>query len=859
MSKVVRERLQQTIQCMEEATQVIERKYSSVQTNQVQGNQLLVDLLTEMQDLAIAFGTRIEQLRGIGTQTVTELENYCECLFHVNESMDSLKLLDAIEDLIKQMEHVKIAFEHDFPNKKEMVFLPYKASMWDSLESVWKAADADPECEAYVIPIPYYDKNPDGTLGALHYEGDMYPDYVPITDYKEYKIQERRPDAVFIHNPYDAANVVTSVDPFYYSNNLKKYTECLVYIPYYATSGDMAEGQALCPAYLYADYIVIQHESFRELFDERIPDEKFLAFGSPKFDRIIHMCQNPPEIPDEWKKIVKGKKVYFYNTSITGMLENTQSFLKKMAYVFQQFENRKDACILWRPHPLLESTFASMRKEYLSEYKALKQKFIDNKLGIYDNTPSIENSIVLSDAYIGDAGSSVTSLFGVVGKPLFILNNRIHRLPEKDDWKGTVYYVPHGDHEDKYTVIYGNQLYYSPNNDGKYQFYCNLSSYASGNYYYRAIERNDKIYVFPLNAENILVIDKSKNMRVIPLEHRVQRNGAFRDIFVYDEYVFIAPYKYPDLVRFDMNTETVEYIRGVGSFNIGIVKGQWKRGARCLHGGQLRFLSYDGKKYLNIDAKTMNIKVRSSNFNNGYAEMIPESEDRDIFWLFPYEGTIVKRWNEETQEIRNFDLHLDGMTTVNRCMRASTNQDYFSSVAFGKNFAIFAPYFGNKFVKLDLKTEQVEEWKPPFDTNDKQDNCYYPDAYIGRFYKIRAKEGQYLLYNDILKKTYHVDLYAETIEKTEALFSENEICKHVCGFASQSQWMRYGCCEDVFHTLKDFLDETLLGEKFSYKKQIEAFANINASIQGDCGEKVYEFVSTHLGEKYDKSDYIWDI
>ena len=235
---------------------------------------------------------------------------------------------------------------------------------------------------------------------------------------------------------------------------MKKYTECLVYIPYYATSGGMAEGQALCPAYVYADYIVTQHESYRKFFDERIPDEKFLAFGSPKFDRIIHMCQNPPEIPDDWEETIKGKKVYFYNTSIGGMLENTESFLKKMAYVFQQFEHRKDACILWRPHPLLESTFASMRKEYKAEYDVLKQKFIDHKLGIYDDTPNIENSIALSDAYIGDAGSSVTALFGVVGKPLFILNNRIHRLPEKDDWKGTVYYVPHGDHEDKFAVTY---------------------------------------------------------------------------------------------------------------------------------------------------------------------------------------------------------------------------------------------------------------------------------------------------------------------------------------------------------------------------------------------------------------------
>ena len=78
--------------------------------------------------------------------------------------------------------------------------------MWDSLESVWKAADADPECEAYVIPIPYYDKNPDGTFRDFHYEGDLYPDYVPVTDYKNYDFESHRPDAIFIHNPYDEAN-----------------------------------------------------------------------------------------------------------------------------------------------------------------------------------------------------------------------------------------------------------------------------------------------------------------------------------------------------------------------------------------------------------------------------------------------------------------------------------------------------------------------------------------------------------------------------------------------------------------------------------------------------------------------------
>lgn len=75
--------------------------------------------------------------------------------------------------------------------------------------------------------------------------------------------------------------------------------------------GGMADGQSLCPAYLNADYIVIQSQKYRKFFDSRIPDDKFLALGSPKFDSVIHKCQNPPELPPEWKDKMTGKKNIF--------------------------------------------------------------------------------------------------------------------------------------------------------------------------------------------------------------------------------------------------------------------------------------------------------------------------------------------------------------------------------------------------------------------------------------------------------------------------------------------------------------------------------------------------------------------
>lgn len=54
----------------------------------------------------------------------------------------------------------------EFPAKYRRLFLPYKYSMWDSLQSIHEADQKDPECEAYVMLIPYYDK--DGSMLELY-------------------------------------------------------------------------------------------------------------------------------------------------------------------------------------------------------------------------------------------------------------------------------------------------------------------------------------------------------------------------------------------------------------------------------------------------------------------------------------------------------------------------------------------------------------------------------------------------------------------------------------------------------------------------------------------------------------------
>ena len=320
------------------------------------------------------------------------------------------------------------ALKHEKEIKKEIVFLPYKASMWDSLESVWQAAYADKEhCNAYVVPIPYADRKPDMTVAEWHCEADIFPDYVPVLDWQEYtldKLREMQPDVIFIHNPYDACNRVTSVEPQYYSHNLKQCTDKLVYIPYYVCGEMTSPHLCQAPGIVNADYVIVQDENIKAQFEQHYPDGtppegKFLALGSPKFDKVLSSKKEDFTLPESWQRIVKGKKVVLYNTSLGAALDNSEMVCKKLRYVFDVFKNRQDVALWWRPHPLMEATFRSMRPEHYAKYEQIVAEYKQAGWGIYDDTPELHRAIAYSDCYYGD-GSSVVSLYKVTGKPVMI-------------------------------------------------------------------------------------------------------------------------------------------------------------------------------------------------------------------------------------------------------------------------------------------------------------------------------------------------------------------------------------------------------------------------------------------------------
>ncbi len=811
-------------------------------------------ILADCQAGAVSLGEMVEATEGEGTNTVSLLEEYCEMLYeaHGEAAGGGGNPGGMIRRLRRQLVRVGNSIKNDIPVRYEIVFMPYKASMWDSLESVWQAAQADPDCDAYVVALPYYERKADGSPGALHYEGDLFPEGVEVTHYRAYKLEERKPDAIYIHNPYDDVNIVTSVYPEFYSRELKQHTECLVYIPYYATAGGMSEAQAMCPAYLHADYIVIQAGQYRKFFDKGIPDEKFLALGSPKFDSVIHRCQNPPEPPKRWAEKMEGRKVYFYNTSLGGMLGNTEAFLKKMEYVFSVFRGREDACLLWRPHPLLESTFASMRQEYKPWFDRLKEGYIREGWGIYDDTPDIENTIALSDVYIGDSGTSVTSLFGVAGKPLFILNNLIHSLPEGDDWRGERISIAFdGRGNDRYQVTANNQLWFSEKNDYHYKFYMDLESgYSGGGYYMRAVEIGEKIYVIPRNARHLLIIE-DKKIRKIKIKDQTSRWGAFSNCWHDENYIFLFPFLYPYLLRFHIKTETFDYIDGIKQLNVREINGEYRVGGIGLYRNELVFASPEDDQFLFINISTLKTRrLRSyAGCNLGTQGIITDEDD---LWLLPLNGMTITRWNPETGDIREYDKLPKGFNSVRWPYEIICNERPFGTMVFlkkgEKEIIIISPCWGNMYITLDPESGVMEQWELPIGSTSRGKNGYFVSGGMGGFADIVAERGKAnsRIWHEPERRLYNICLDTKDYEEIEIEFDLQELMAHEPGFMEESEWRQYCLNENVFNSLKNLLDNHIIGNPFSRKRQLEAFQKVNANTDGTCGKNIHTYIKEKI-------------
>lgn len=641
------------------------------------------NLLADCQETAIQLGNLIEESEGEDFVTVSFLEEYCEALYeaatNLSEESNGYKVQKQLDKkIIKAENSAKI----DINVKLEIVFMPYKASMWDSLESVWKAADEHPNCDVYVVPIPYYDRKPGGAFGEFHYEGNEFPEYVPIVHYDTYNLEQRRPDMIFFHYPYDANNYVTSVDPRFYSSELNKYTDKLVYIPYFVSAEPDPENvntveylsrYAITPGVLNADKVIVQSEAMRLVYikallgrfgdtpsNRRIVEGKILGIGSPKFDKVESTTKDNIDIPESWRKLItnpdgSSKKIVLYNTGLGTLLNQNEKVINKIREIFHIFsERRGELVLLWRPHPLIQATIESMRPQLWQEYKQLLDMYISEGWGIYDDTADLDRAIALSDAYIGDK-SSVVQLYKKTGKPVCKLNYGEATNSDTSSDKLNLNFTS--------AASINNKLYfpaYDFNGLFSYDMITEQTSYEGCfdtekffqiDLYKDCIEYNNKVYFTPCCANHIAEYDiETKQLYYYTINEwdKTANTGIWQSYKVDNDVYMISFFSNQPIYKF--NLEDKQFVKCVDCIDNSYMH---MTRATCIIDNKI-YIAYTTSptiyefNIISNEVKSYNIKVSTGFWGIGVHD--------EILWLISSDKKKIIKYNLKNSEAREFTV-----------------------------------------------------------------------------------------------------------------------------------------------------------------------------------------------------------
>jgi hypothetical protein len=841
MRKRVKEQLTELLNTMLESCDEL--------CNSVEGDKLQLTLLEDCQNAAILVGENIEASEGEGTQAVSCLEKYCEVLYHISEEGVKEEYVAELRSLL----HAIVEEVDKFPKTLEVAFFPYKASMWDSLESIWMAANEDPRCHAVVVPIPYVDRNPDGSVKEEHYEINLYPEEVPVVDYRSYPLDEIHPDIAFIHNPYDEKNLVTSVHPNYYSWRLKEHTDCLVYVPYFALPGNLDRNYSDFSAYHHVNYIVTQNPEHRKSFPSELPDEMFLPLGSPKFDSVIRKCRNPKLIPEAWRAKMDRKRVFFYNTSLRCAINEPDDYLKKMGEVFKAFAGRDDVCLVWRPHPLLEATFDSMQPEYAKVFRGLRNLYIKQNIGIYDDTPCMEDTISWCDAYLGDEGSSVISSFSMAQKPIFILNNEIRQVSDTNDWMKEIFrfsFNPDGD--DRWIVTLQDELWHAESNDYSYKLKIELrdeNSLTSGTQYCRAKEKNGKVYILPDNAQDVLIYDtKTGKTKRIELEKVETEGNSFSGGWFSKGYVWLVPNYYPAIVRIDLKTDTITYLKKERDYLIQQHGKDILAGSMRIEEDYIVLSSPIENKLLYIDEDSLKVSEVSFDMEGwkgtqGTVREYTLTEGmhgrEKAVWILPREGYDVIHYDLESKEQKVYHIEPKGFHCLTWPDGEVTDKKAFGNViSYDGERTIFSPLWGNMYVELDLSNGKSKEWKPEITEQPWEESLEEISPTKGGFTGGRSpltKAGIIRIADYWTRRLFEYNFTQVKTDEHHINFNKQRIAEKTAGFQKGAI---YSCREDVFNSLEDIVNNTICGLKFDSSIQAEYCKSINSTFDGKAGENI---------------------
>jgi hypothetical protein len=508
--------------------------------------------------------------------------------------------VDINETLFKnlkgQLHSIEIQIDKFRVTQFEIVFIVSSAAKSDSLLPVYEAAAADPACVAHWIPVPLFKINEKREIISKTFDGpDKYPG-IDCTDYKNYNFAQIRPDVIVVNDIFDNNNFVSELPKMFWVSNLKKFTDCLVYIPYFVFGVNTLSDDFVRDAGLeFTDLVFVESEfvkdyyikANRPVYEDNFDYSKFIALGSPKIDSAIlaneRFNNGELEIPEDWRRKIyrddgSKKTVLFLNTSLQKLFsdvkENDPSYIpgsdyvSYIKYVIEILSKNKDVVILWRPHPLLIDSIKSMRPWLLESLLEIVENYKNSNIGIYDDNGNLNTAIAVSDGLFGDL-SSIGVIFWYLKKKLITENKFLRIGSPKLNCAPAVRCCG----EIYLKSFYNSQILRFDTSSGKMHFegFLDGDERKNDNKHMFAVSHNEKIYYLPANSKDIVVYNpKNGETEHFELDidyhviTRIKCNRYFRNGFFYKDKLFLIPSHYDAIISYDFVNKKQELCLDIG-------------------------------------------------------------------------------------------------------------------------------------------------------------------------------------------------------------------------------------------------------------------------------------------------------
>lgn len=345
--------------------------------------------------------------------------NLAEQSFNNGDVETGNMLLEKCQILASNAENIEKKLKGN--GKERVIFLTFKSEYWKYYDELYRKEVSEGK-EVLVVPVPYTRLTETRERTEEYLETEGFPEDIVLTDFATIDYKNVRIIKIYTQNIYDDQNGAISLRPFFYTSNIREYTDELIYVPWFELDVYGPEDERAIymqqyfvrqPGIVAVDKILLSKNMswIRDLYIDDL-----VKWAGKETKDIWEKKIEISDIDELKKNEVTGneKKSILYYIGTGQILSNPKKMLEKINKNYEIFDSKGDKIFvkLYLEYGLLNN-LKKCAAQYVPDFNNIYNKYksakwckivdSDSALGI-NNDEKIQLLIKDVDAFYGDAG-----------------------------------------------------------------------------------------------------------------------------------------------------------------------------------------------------------------------------------------------------------------------------------------------------------------------------------------------------------------------------------------------------------------------------------------------------------------------